>query len=55
MCCVCMYIHTHIHILTHNGIITHLKKKELLPFMTPWMDLEGFMPDESRQKKRNTV
>ena len=23
--------------------------------MTPWMDLEGFMPDESRQKKRNTV
>ena len=56
MCCVCMYTHTQTYILTHNGIITHLKKKkELLPFMTPWMDLEGFMPDERRQKKRNTV
>ena len=28
MCCVCMYTHTQTYILTHNGIITHLKKKK---------------------------
>ena len=50
-----VYTHTNIHTYTQWNYYSFKKKKELLPFMTPWMDLEGFMPDERRQKKRNTV
>ena len=42
MCCVCMYIHTHTHILTHNGIITHLKKKRTLAIHDTMDGSRGF-------------
>ena len=33
-----------------------IKKKEILPFVTTWMDLEDIMLSEiSRQRKTNTV
>ena len=31
------------------------KKKEILPFLTTWMDLEGIMLSEISQKKTKTV
>ena len=49
--CVCVYIRTHTH--TQTYIHTHtmeyysaIKKKEILPFATTWMDLEGIMLSE---------
>ena len=32
-----------------------LKKKEILPFETTWVDLEGIMLSEIRQRKTNTM
>ena len=32
-----------------------IKKDELLPFPITWMDLEGMMLNEARQRKPNTV
>ena len=32
-----------------------IKKNEVLPFETTWMDLEGIMLNEIRQRKTNTV
>ena len=40
-------------VCVHNELLL-IKKKEILPVMTTWMDLEGFMLDERRQKKRKT-
>ena len=42
-----MYIHTY----THNGILFNHKKKEILSFVTTWMDLEGMMLSEISQRK----
>ena len=30
----------------HNGILLAIKKNEILPFVTTWMDLEGIMLSE---------
>ena len=32
-----------------------LKKKDILPFATTWIDLKGIMLSEVRQRKTNTV
>ena len=32
-----------------------IKKNEILPFATTWMDLEGIMLSEIRHRKTNTV
>ena len=32
-----------------------LKKRDILPFVTTWMDLKGIMLSEMRQRKTNTV
>ena len=32
-----------------------IKKKEILPFAAMWMDLEGIMLSEIRQRKTNNV
>ena len=31
----------------HNGRLFSYKKKEILPFVTTWMDLEGIMLNEA--------
>ena len=46
---VCIYIYT-----VHSGILA-LQKKEILPFATTWMDLEGSMLSEISQRKTNTL
>ena len=32
-----------------------IKKNEILPFVTTWVDLEGIMLSEIRQRKTNTI
>ena len=32
-----------------------IKKEEILPFVTTWLDLEGIMLSEINQRKTNTV
>ena len=32
-----------------------IRKNEILPFVTTWMDLEGIMVSEIRQQKTNTI
>ena len=40
----------------HHGILlSHKKKNEILPFVTTWMDLEGIMLSEIRQRKTNII
>ena len=49
--CVYTYTHTHTHTYTHTHTHTHtiakyylaIKKNEILPFATLWMELEGMM------------
>lgn len=37
----------------YNGILlSHTQKNEILPFVTMWMDLEGFMLGEKSQKDK---
>ena len=48
--CIFIFIHTHKEI-----IISAMRKKEILPFVTIQMDLEGIMLSEISQTKTNTV
>ena len=49
---ICKEVVVHIY----NGILlSHKKKNEILPFAAMWMDLEGIMLSEIRQRKTNTV
>ena len=50
------YIYTHTHTHTHiTQYDSAIKKKEILPFATTWMDLEGIMLNEISQRKTNIV
>jgi len=40
---------------TSATILFSHKKKEILLFVTPWMDLEGIMPVNARPKKINSA
>ena len=42
------YIYTHTHTLEYYSAI---KKNEILPFTTTWMELEGIMLSEISQRK----
>ena len=44
-----MYICTH----THSGIFSVIEKKEILSFVTIWMDLEVIMLSEISQRKKH--
>ena len=39
-----MYTHT------HNGELPAIKKNEILPFATTWMELEGIMLSKIRER-----
>ena len=47
-----IHTHTHTHTLEYYSAI---KKNEILPFSTSWMDLEDIMLTEIRQTKTNTL
>ena len=44
-----MYCIFKTHTYTHTGISFGQKIKEILPFTTEWIDLEGIMQNEIRQ------
>lgn len=46
----CMYVHTHIH---SNGILLIIKKDEIIPFATTWLELEIIIVSEV--KKTDTI
>ena len=51
-----IYIYKHMHTCTHTQwTIIQPLKKEILPGVTTWMDLEGIMLSEISQRKTNTV
>ena len=57
-----LYTHTHTQIHTHTHTHTHtikyypvIKKNEILPFATMWMELECIMLSEISQRKTNTI
>ena len=43
-----IYTHTHTHTMEYYSAV---KKNEILPFATTWMELEGFMLSEISQRK----
>ena len=45
--CVCIYI--------YNGILLSIKRNEILPFATTWMDVESIIQSKIRQRKANTI
>ena len=46
------YTHTHTHIHTVEYYLT-IKKNEILPFATMWMELEGIMLSEISQSEKD--
>ena len=54
VCHIYMYIQAYVCIYTHNGMFA-IKKNEILPFATTWMELQGIMLSEISQKKVNTI
>ena len=40
-------------IWTHNGILLSHEKKEILPLVTTWMDLEGIMLSKISQTEKD--
>ena len=55
---MCVYIHIHIyicihtHIYEHNGVLLS-HEKELLPFASTWMDLEGITLSEINETEKD--
>ena len=51
--CVYVYVYTHTH--THIYIMEYYlaMRKKILPFVTTWMDLEGFRLSKISQTKND--
>ena len=50
--CVCIYTHTHTH--THTmKYYSAIKKNEMMPFATTWMDLKIIILSEVSQKEKD--
>ena len=53
MCvCVCVCVYTHTHTYTMEYYLT-IKKNEILPSATMWMELEGIMLSEVRERQKS--
>ena len=53
---VCTHTHTHTRRDTHSEeYYSAIKKTEILPFATIWMELECIMLSEISQRKINTI
>ena len=51
---VCMYVYTHTHTHTHTmEYYSAIKKNEILPFATMWMELEGIMLSKMSQSEKD--
>ena len=48
--CVCVYTHTYIHTVEYCSAI---RKNEIVPFATTWMELEGIMLSEIRERQKS--
>ena len=48
--CVCIYIYIHTHTMEYYSAV---KKNEILPFATTWMELEGIMLSEVGQAEKD--
>ena len=51
-----IYTHTHTHTHTHTYTMEYysaIKKNEILPFATMWMELEGIMLSEISQSEKD--
>ena len=48
-----MYIQTHIHTYIHSGVFSTLKKREILTFATPWIELDGIILSEISQTQKD--
>ena len=49
----CVYTHTHTHTHTHSGVLLAIKKNEILPFATRWMELECIMLSKISQSEKD--
>ena len=49
--CVCVYICVYIYIHIHTVEYYSVMKKEVLPFLTTWMDLEGITLIEKKSER----
>ena len=48
--------HTHTHTHTHTlEYYSAIKKNEILPFATTWMDMEGIMLSENKSDRERQV
>ena len=45
------YTYTNTH--THNGILLSHKKKEIMPFVATWMDLDIIIQSEVSRKEKD--
>ena len=56
MWCVCIHTHTHTHTHIHTTMehYSAIKKNEILPFATTWMELEDIMLSEISQSEKYT-
>ena len=55
--CVCVYAHIYIHVYmcTYTVEYSGMRRKEILPFATTWMDLEDIKQSEISHTQTNSA